>query len=73
MRFPGGCYVEGDWMRNAFRWKDSVGPNEERPGHMNGGWGHRALLCCCGLLRQLLWARCCRRPRPLARALAGMA
>lgn len=36
MRFPGGCYIEGDWMRNAFRWKDTVGPNEERPGHLNG-------------------------------------
>ena len=24
-------------MRNAFMWKDSVGPNEARPGHMNGG------------------------------------
>ena len=38
MRFPGGCYIEGDWMRNSFRWKESVGANEARPGHMNGGW-----------------------------------
>ncbi|KAL4437047.1 hypothetical protein ABPG75_004186 [Micractinium tetrahymenae] len=40
MRFPGGCYIEGDWMRNAFRWKDTIGPNEERPGHLNGVWGY---------------------------------
>jgi hypothetical protein len=23
-------------MRNAFRWKAALGPNEQRPGHMNG-------------------------------------
>lgn len=34
LRFPGGCYVEGDWMSNAFRWKKALGPNEKRPGHM---------------------------------------
>jgi hypothetical protein len=37
LRFPGGCYIEGDWMRNAFFWKDSIGANEARTGHMNGG------------------------------------
>lgn len=40
LRFPGGCYIEGDWMRNAYRWKDSLGRNEERSGHMNGVWGY---------------------------------
>ncbi|KAI7845621.1 hypothetical protein COHA_000907 [Chlorella ohadii] len=40
MRFPGGCYIEGDWLRNAFRWKDSIGGWEERPGHLNGVWGY---------------------------------
>lgn len=39
MRFPGGCYIEGDWMRNAFRWKAALGHNEQRPGHMNGEGG----------------------------------
>ena len=49
LRFPGGCYVEGVNMRNAFFWKPSVGPLEERPGHWNGPWeywstdGERAL------------------------------
>ena len=38
LRFPGGCYVEGVTMRNAFLWKPSVGPLEERPGHWNGPW-----------------------------------
>lgn len=35
LRFPGGCYVEGDWLRGAFRWKDTLGRNKERPGHHN--------------------------------------
>ena len=40
LRVPGGCYVEGDVMRNAFRWKAALGPNEARAGHMNGVWGY---------------------------------
>lgn len=40
LRFPGGCYVEGDWMANSFRWKDSVGRTESRPGHLNAVWGY---------------------------------
>ncbi|HEX3029223.1 MAG TPA: AbfB domain-containing protein [Clostridia bacterium] len=39
-RFPGGCFVEGDKMVNAFRWKTTVGPIETRPGHWNL-WGYR--------------------------------
>ncbi|XP_010558130.1 PREDICTED: alpha-L-arabinofuranosidase 1-like isoform X2 [Tarenaya hassleriana] len=38
IRFPGGCFVEGEWLRNAFRWKDTVGPLEERPGHFGDVW-----------------------------------
>ncbi|KAL6865096.1 hypothetical protein ACP4OV_016247 [Aristida adscensionis] len=38
LRFPGGCFVEGDWLRNAFRWKETVGPWEERPGHYGDVW-----------------------------------
>ncbi|XP_027351122.1 alpha-L-arabinofuranosidase 1-like [Abrus precatorius] len=37
-RFPGGCYVEGEYLRNAFRWKETVGPWEERPGHFDDVW-----------------------------------
>jgi alpha-L-arabinofuranosidase len=40
MRFPGGCYVEGDYLANRFQWKKSIGPIEERPGHFNL-WGYR--------------------------------
>ncbi|MCX7597978.1 MAG: alpha-L-arabinofuranosidase [Armatimonadetes bacterium] len=40
-RFPGGCFVEGDKLANAFRWKLTVGPIWERPGHWNL-WGYRS-------------------------------
>lgn len=42
MRFPGGCFVEGqDTPDNAFRWERTIGPIEERPGHWNKNWGYR--------------------------------
>lgn len=41
LRFPGGCYCEGDRLANAFRWKDSLGDISERPGHWNL-WGYRS-------------------------------
>jgi len=42
MRFPGGCYVEGQGSPdNAFRWDRTIGPIEERIGHMNQNWGYR--------------------------------
>jgi len=34
----GGCFVEGGWLRNAFRWRQSIGPWEERPGHFGDCW-----------------------------------
>ncbi|XP_066334672.1 alpha-L-arabinofuranosidase 1-like isoform X1 [Miscanthus floridulus] len=40
MRFPGGCFVEGNWLRNAFRWKETIGPWEERPGHYGDVWNY---------------------------------
>lgn len=41
MRFPGGCFVEGqDSPENAYHWQRTVGPIEERPGHMNANWGY---------------------------------
>ena len=39
VRFPGGCYVEGDVLADAFRWKKTIGDVAERPGHMNL-WGY---------------------------------
>ncbi|KAH0934067.1 hypothetical protein HID58_011184 [Brassica napus] len=38
IRFPGGCFVEGEWLSNAFRWKETIGPWEERPGHFGDVW-----------------------------------
>ncbi|XP_039823611.1 alpha-L-arabinofuranosidase 1-like isoform X4 [Panicum virgatum] len=40
LRFPGGCFVEGNWLRNAFRWKETIGPWEERPGHYGDVWNY---------------------------------
>ena len=42
MRFPGGCFVEGDRSPdNAFHWERTIGPIEEREGHWNVNWGYR--------------------------------
>jgi alpha-L-arabinofuranosidase len=33
-RFPGGCWVEGDTMKEAYRWKQTIGdPSERRTQH----------------------------------------
>ncbi|KAK3136041.1 hypothetical protein QOZ80_5BG0427230 [Eleusine coracana subsp. coracana] len=40
LRFPGGCFVEGNKLQNAFRWKNTVGPWEERPGHYGDVWNY---------------------------------
>ena len=39
MRFPGGCLVHGDGLANMYRWKDTVGPIEQRRGQRNI-WGY---------------------------------
>ncbi|RZB47633.1 Alpha-L-arabinofuranosidase 1, partial [Glycine soja] len=39
-RFLGGCFIEGQTLRNAFRWKDRVGPWEQRPGHFGDVWSY---------------------------------
>ncbi|KAI9100290.1 hypothetical protein K1719_024508 [Acacia pycnantha] len=39
-RFPGGTYVEGQKLRNAFRWKETIGSWENRPGHFNDPWNY---------------------------------
>lgn len=42
LRFPGGCFVEGqESPDNAFRWERTIGPIETRPGHKNVNWGYR--------------------------------
>ncbi|MCS7309428.1 MAG: carbohydrate binding domain-containing protein, partial [Armatimonadetes bacterium] len=39
LRFPGGCFVEGDRLRNALRWRDTLGDIAERPPRWNL-WGY---------------------------------
>lgn len=38
-RFPGGCYIEGDTLKNRFQWKNSIGKIEERPSQKTF-WGY---------------------------------
>ena len=40
LRFPGGCYVEGDVLKARFQWKAALGGWEARAGHMNSMWGY---------------------------------
>ncbi|MBZ4649402.1 alpha-L-arabinofuranosidase C-terminal domain-containing protein [Thermosipho sp. (in: thermotogales)] len=39
VRFPGGCLVEGNNLKNAYNWKESIGPIEERNAKWNL-WGY---------------------------------
>jgi alpha-N-arabinofuranosidase len=41
LRFPGGNYLEGPLITDAFPWKETLGPIENRAGH-RGSWGYRA-------------------------------
>lgn len=42
VRFPGGCFVEGqEAPENAFHWEQTIGAIEERPGHKNVNWRYR--------------------------------
>ncbi|MBN1517219.1 alpha-N-arabinofuranosidase [Candidatus Sumerlaeota bacterium] len=39
VRFPGGCLVHGNGLGNVYRWKDTIGPIEQRRGQANL-WGY---------------------------------
>jgi alpha-N-arabinofuranosidase len=39
VRFPGGCLVHGHGLGNMYRWKDTIGPIEQRKGQANL-WGY---------------------------------
>ncbi|HEY9049269.1 MAG TPA: alpha-L-arabinofuranosidase C-terminal domain-containing protein [Ohtaekwangia sp.] len=39
IRFPGGCLVHGDGLGNMYRWKNSIGPVEQRIEQKNI-WGY---------------------------------
>jgi alpha-L-arabinofuranosidase len=53
LRFPGGNYVEGGSVTNRFKWKETLGPIDQRPGNP-GTWGYRSTDGM-GLLEFLLW------------------
>ena len=39
VRFPGGCLAHGDGVNNFYRWKDTIGPVEQRRGPRDL-WGY---------------------------------
>jgi alpha-N-arabinofuranosidase len=41
VRLPGGNYLEGNTVATRFQWKETLGPIEQRPGHM-GTWKYRS-------------------------------
>lgn len=53
LRFPGGNFLEGPLITDAFPWKQTLGSIENRPGH-RGSWGYRPSDGM-GLLEFLLW------------------
>ncbi|GAB3452817.1 hypothetical protein GCM10027321_02060 [Massilia terrae] len=53
VRLPGGNYLEGDTVNTRFQWKQTLGPIEQRPGHM-GTWRYRSSDGM-GLLEFLTW------------------
>jgi alpha-N-arabinofuranosidase len=53
LRFPGGNYLEGRDFENRFNWKATIGPLEERAGHMSP-WNYRSTDGM-GLLEFLHW------------------
>jgi len=53
LRFPGGNFLEGPLITDAFPWKQTLGSLENRPGH-RGSWGYRPSDGM-GLLEFLMW------------------
>ncbi|MEA3186753.1 MAG: alpha-L-arabinofuranosidase, partial [Chthoniobacter sp.] len=53
LRFPGGNYLEGDTIETRFKWKETLGPLTQRPGHP-GCWNYRSTDGM-GLTEFLLW------------------
>ncbi len=43
MRFPGGCVAHGDGLENMYRWKDTVGPVQQRKAKRNIWRYHQTL------------------------------
>ncbi|HEV2479527.1 MAG TPA: alpha-L-arabinofuranosidase C-terminal domain-containing protein [Puia sp.] len=53
LRLPGGNYLEGNTFSNRFDWKKTIGPLENRPGHLSP-WHYRSTDGL-GLLEYLEW------------------
>jgi alpha-N-arabinofuranosidase len=53
LRFPGGNYLEGATFTNRFDWKKTIGPVDQRPGHLSP-WDYRSTDGL-GLLEFLEW------------------
>ena len=43
VRFPGGCLAHGDGLENMYRWKESIGPLEQRKAQRNIWRYHQSL------------------------------
>ena len=43
VRFPGGCVAHGDGVKNIYRWKDTIGPLEQRKQQKNIWRYHQSL------------------------------
>jgi alpha-L-arabinofuranosidase len=43
VRFPGGCLVHGDGLENMYRWKETIGPIEQRKAQRNIWRYHQTL------------------------------
>lgn len=43
VRFPGGCVAHGDGLENMYRWKNTIGPLEQRVPNWNT-WGYHQSL-----------------------------
>jgi len=55
LRFPGGNYLEGDHRESRFEWKKTLGPIDQRAGHLCP-WGYRSSDGM-GLMEFLLWSQ----------------
>ena len=53
LRLPGGNYLEGNTFSARFDWKKTIGPLEQRPGHLSP-WNYRSTDGL-GLLEYLQW------------------
>jgi alpha-N-arabinofuranosidase len=40
LRVPGGNYLEGQTVATRFDWKATIGPVDQRPGHLDDAWGY---------------------------------